>query len=210
MQIDNRRKSFYFFGKSMKNYSISMWIYEILWIILNFFGGIGIIIYFLFPYNIIDTATLNFYTFNLLYGLFIIFLILLYLLAALINLVYYGLYLMKLSKSAEYDQYGNLKKSLIMEITYLVLSIVLPITFEVFNFLLALFIPTYDFSFIIPNINNIQYDLTYTALIVSIIVFVLRLINGYIPRIFKAIAQKNLRKWTEDLFEYPNSEKEEN
>ena len=71
--------------------------------------------------------------------------------------------------------------------------------------ILGILIPEYNYNFIIPDFYSIYYDLSYTSLIVAIIIFVLRIINGYIPRIFKAIAQKNLHKWTDDLFESPFS-----
>lgn len=204
-QIDNRKKSFYDFGKSMKNYSISRWVFEILDIILNFLALIGIAVFLLIYF---DSSSINFSTLNILsifYSIIVIIIILLFLLSASINFLFFIFYLVKLSDSSQYDENRNLKKSLIMEIISIVLIIILPITLEILDLMFGIFIPEYNYSFIIPDFHSIYYDLSYISFIVAIIIFVLRIINGYIPRIFKAIAQKNLRKWTDNLFESPFS-----
>ncbi|MHA1476165.1 MAG: zinc ribbon domain-containing protein [Promethearchaeota archaeon] len=186
-QIDERKKSFYDFGKSMKNYSISRWIYEM--------------IYF-------DSFSMDYYTLYMIYVILMIILIILFLLIASGNFIFFAFYLAKLSESSKFEQNGNLKKSFILEIISIVLSILLPIILELFSFIISFFIPNYYYTFIVPDIYGIAYDETYTSLIIAIIIFVLRIINGYIPRIFKAVAQKNLRIWTDDLFETPISSTE--
>lgn len=208
LQFDKRKKSFYDFGKSMKNYSITRWIFEILNIFLNILAILGITVFLLiyFDPNGINFSTLNILT--IIYSIIMIMLLILFSISALINFLFFIFYLVKLSDSSQYDQNRNLKKSFIMEIISIVLIIILPITLEILDLMLGIFIPEYNYSFIIPDFNSIYYDLTLTSLTVAIIIFVLRIINGYIPRIFKATAQKNLRKWTDDLFETPFSSTE--
>lgn len=204
IQNDNRLKCFYNFGKSMKNYSISKWVLEILNIFLNFFAIIGVIAYVLI-YGF--TVDYNINMFFIIYFLFMFLFILLYLVSALVNFVFFIIYLVNLSNSSKHDNKYNLKKSFTMEIISIVLLIILPITLEMVSLIVSYFVPAYYYT-IIPSYDFIYYDLTYISLIVTIIIFVVRIINGIIPRIFKASAQKKLRNWTYDLFEFPASESE--
>ncbi|QEE16949.1 zinc ribbon domain-containing protein [Promethearchaeum syntrophicum] len=208
MPIDNRKKSYYEFGKSMKYYSISKWIYEVINIILNFFIIIGLV-FVLIAY--IDPYNFNYSTFEIIiiiYTIAVVIIIILFLITASISFIFFIYYLVRLYHSSEHDENGSLKKSYILEIVSIVLSIILPITVEFLSLILDLFIPGYNYSFIIPDVYGIIYDMSLNSLIISISIFILRIILGYIPRILKAIAQKNLRKWTDDLFEFPQSPKE--
>ena len=208
LQYDKRKKSYFEFGKSMKNYSIAKWVHEITNIILNFFVIAGASIYLLI---FLGSSSINyevFVTLRYIYLICMVLLILIYLVCALISAIYFIFYLVKLAGSFKYDQKENLKKSFILEIISIVLYIILPISLEILSFIISLIFPEHTYTFIIPNYEYIQYDFTYISLKIAIILFALRIINGYIPRILKAIAQKKFLKWTDDLFECPDPSSE--
>ncbi len=209
LQIDKRVKSFRDFGKSMKYYSISMWVFQAVNVIVNIFAIIGIAVYL---YMMFSPSSMYDYSFSIIIIFYMIImglLILLYLISALVNFIFFVNYLVKLSNSSNYDKNKNLKKSFIMEIISIVLSIILPLTLEMLGLFLGFIIPKYNYTFNPLDIyDNIWFDLTYTAFIVTIILYSLRIIIGYIPRILKAFGQKKLRKWTNDLFEFPVSSNE--
>ena len=208
MTNNNRKNSFYEFGKSMKYYSVSKWINDIIKIILNFFIVIGLILFLIVYF---DPYSFDFYALDMIFIFYMIvgvIVIILFLVSAVISFIFFINYLIKLHHSSEHDKNGSLKKSYTQEIVSIVLSIILPIILEILSLILSIFIPEYNYSFIIPDVYSVYYDLTYNSLIIAIIIFFLRIILGYIPRILKALAQKKLRKWTDDLFESPQSPSE--